>query len=613
MFKGVKRRDVVWALGLIAIGLGFIALQHRVLADRFESERGQTLAAAAGRIEASIHAGLGRAESSVRALAALIEGGSADDLPRIQAFAAKLMEDQQALRALQWEPRVIAGDRAGFEQAWRARGLAEFELKDAGAEGLVPAGVRPVSYPILAGHAIDSVLPLGLVAATEVSVDAPALDGEPDFIQVATRAQAEARDAAAPRLSAVFEAVTPVAEADIEVAFRRRALSLRMPVYLQTPETSLESRRSLLQGFAVGFIALPTLLAEARELARVEKLSFELRDPESGGAPLYAHADSDFDSELLREIDLLGRRWELRLQGPPQGLSDAARLDLPALAAALALVLLVLGWLRARQRRERAIRELGRLRSLTEGLPIGLFQAEFDRSASLRVTYTNPGAAQLSGQSAASLDAQPDRLFDFLDPDERAALVRDLGEALRRARAFKRELVAVDSEGVRRLQLSASLGQGGEDRHALLNGVLEDVTRLRQAGDQLEAFAAEQSVMVESLPFGLLFAESGRITRANPALAQLLGFIDGDELEGLALSSLHPDEDDYRRLRQTAAVRLKAGKLFVHEWTLVRRDGEPFRARLVGRKLLDDANRRELWVVVDLGSETEPLAEPSAP
>jgi PAS domain S-box-containing protein len=609
MAARITRFESLVAGALIVGGLGLLYGQHRLLQEGMTSARDQRLNAAAGHIEASIHASLGRSESAVRALAAFIEDAPELELNRLQRFSAALLEGQAAMRALQWEPRVIQGQRSAFELQWRQRGLADFEFRDASADGLVSARQRPVSYPILGGHAIDSDLPVGLVAATEVSVDAPPLAEEADFVQASTQSQADARDAAAPRLSAVFRAVTAVDDANVASEYQQHAFNLRMPVYALPPGPAVENRRALLQGFAVAFVALPTLLEEARALADAGGLGFSLRDLDSPGAPLiYLHGNlSDPDTGTDQLLQLSGRRWQLVMAAAPPSLLQVTGRRLPSLLGLLVLFGGVGAWLRGRVQRRRLWQERQRLRELCDGLPIGLFQAARGAADEFQLCYVNAGAARLLGQDALALQNAPDGLFEFLPADARASVIAELDASLRGGQPVQRELQANVAGQIRRLQLGAVPGTGRRGR-AMLNGVLEDVTQLREASATLEAVASEQAVMVESLPFGLLFADAGQISRANPALAQLLGYVDGEELAGLPLSTLHADEADYRRLRAQAGVRLKAGKIFSTEWTLVRRDGETFRARLVGRKLLDDAHRRELWVITEL--DFDPSIEP---
>lgn len=607
MARADRKRWRDWAVAgvLVTLGAGLLIAQYRALEQNRANQRDRVLLSVASRMDAGIRAELARAEAAVRSAAALLEGVPDIAPAAFNSFAERSLREQAAMRALQWEPRVLEGERAAFEAHWRARGLPDFALRDPGPDGLQPARARPVSYPILMGHAVGEMLPLGLVAATELSVESPPLADEPLYLQTATLSQSEARDQAAPRMTGRFEAVTADPDPAVPAAFRQAAFSIRMPVYVEDPGESVEARRALLRGYAVGFVALPSLLGEARALAESERIDFRLRDLGAAELPLYAHENASsgaaFEVEHRHPLRVLGRDWVLELAAVDLAAGSALWLQLQLLSGLLALgaaAWLLLRALAAKRELEQAQR---RLRSLTDGLPLGVFQAGLGADG-LQIQYVNRGAAALVGLDEETLVHAPQRLFDVIDPDERAALFGEMRAALTAARAVKRELLAnVDGQS-RRLLLSAVPSESGAG--AVLKGVLEDVTALREAGALIEAFAAEQAIMVESLPFGLLFAEAGRIVRCNPALAQLFGYVRTDELVDRPLLSLHPDEADYRALRKDAGVRLKAGKVYTGERQLVRRDGEPFLARLVGRKLIDDEHGRELWVVIDAASRS---------
>lgn len=595
--------DLLLAGLLFSAGAGLLLSQHRTLQHSQAVERDRLLTLVAGRMEASLRSELARSEVATRAAAAYLQASWPQrwQPDEFSGFAAGLLAGQSAMRALQWEPRVLHSRRAAFEREWQQRGLAGFQLLDASPQGLQAARERSVSYPILGGHAAGGDLPIGLVAASEVSVESPSLADEPDFIQVSTLSQAQARDRAEPSLSAPFRAVTGVPEQQVPAQFRHAAMSLRMPVYSEPPGAELEDRRALLTGFATAFVALPTLLTGARSDADRHQIAFRLLDIDDPGRPqlLYAHPSptAAFQPQWQGPLELLGRPWQLQLMATANDPVSRSLSLLPLLAGLAAVLLLSLGWWSARQRWRALETAQARLRELTDGLPVGLFQAQ-PEADDVKVSYLNRGAARLLGRDEEALIRQPGALFDAFDADEARALRRQFRDSLASGEAIHRELLTEVAGQLRRISLSAERGQAGA-AGTVINGVLEDVTRLREAGAQLEAFAEEQAVIVDSLPFALLFAEAGRITRANPALAQLLGYLDADELAGMPLQALHADEADYRALRKQAAIRLKAGKLFSADWSLVRRDGEPFAARLVGRRLLDREPARELWVVTE--------------
>ena len=74
-------------------------------------------------------------------------------------------------------------------------------------------------------------------------------------------------------------------------------------------------------------------------------------------------------------------------------------------------------------------------------------------------------------------------------------------------------------------------------------GVAEDVTRLHEAEVKLRQRAREFAVFFEQSPIGMILAwPDGRIRRANPSMAAMLGF-DADELAGRPLRGIAHAED----------------------------------------------------------------------
>src|SRR5690606_38905097 len=159
----------------------------------------------------------------------------------------------------------------------------------------------------------------------------------------------------------------------------------------------IEDRRALLDGYAAAFVALPTLLQAAREAASAQNIAFRLHDLSDGDEQLlYLHGNGSTAFEAHHELSLpvLGRQWRLQMMAPPPaGLSEAVLLG-QLLSGLAVLLLLVLGWLRARQRAHLLGSAQRRLRELTDALPVGVFQGRAD-GESLQVNYVNRGAARL--------------------------------------------------------------------------------------------------------------------------------------------------------------------------------------------------------------------------
>jgi CHASE1-domain containing sensor protein len=89
------------------------------------------------------------------------------DPERFKAYAQNVFLASHILRsglqALSWVPRVRGSDRVSFEEAARAEGLADYRIRDIGADGgLKTAEPRAVYFPLRYTEPANSAAPLGL-------------------------------------------------------------------------------------------------------------------------------------------------------------------------------------------------------------------------------------------------------------------------------------------------------------------------------------------------------------------------------------------------------------------------------------------------------------------
>ena len=105
--------------------------------------------------EVIVHAANLRQEISstiegVHAIRALYGASKEVERDEFRAFAAVEMEEEhRGIQALEWIPRVAAADRAAFEAAARADGLAGFRFTERESQGhMVAAAARAVYFPV---------------------------------------------------------------------------------------------------------------------------------------------------------------------------------------------------------------------------------------------------------------------------------------------------------------------------------------------------------------------------------------------------------------------------------------------------------------------------------
>ncbi len=137
-----------------------------------------------------------------------------------------------------------------------------------------------------------------------------------------------------------------------------------------------------------------------------------------------------------------------------------------------------------------------------------------------------------------------------------------------------------------RLQLTVH----GEYR--LLSAV--DVTELVDVQAALRESEAQQRTLVENLPVGVYSLSepmSGRISSANPAILEILGFDDPSEVIGSSSAILYEDpEDRIRLVRRLLDNDFQRSHTISFEVPLRRKDGSPILARFTVHGTFDQDN-----------------------
>ena len=335
-------------LGGALLSLGLFFAMRAVCLDslREQFERDANLRARV--IEDKLHETL----IDVDALRRFIEGAGRVERGQFRRFVAPVLARHGGMQALEWIPRVTAGERARFEAAIRATGFPDFQVRERDAHGLlVGAGDRAEYFPVcyaepLAGNQKALGFDLG---------------SEP----IRRAALERARDSGA---LAVSERITLVQEAGSQHGFL-----LFAPVYADGPALdSPEARRAALRGFALGAFRIGDLLAAALATSAPLGLPFELLDPAAPEERRLLHRwesrlsarEGPLSLEFLypaqpraeHPVAFAGRSWRVDIEASEAYLAQHFELDhwlaLPlgfGLTAVLALYLraLLLGRVRA--------------------------------------------------------------------------------------------------------------------------------------------------------------------------------------------------------------------------------------------------------------------------
>ena len=121
---------------------------------------------------------------------------------------------------------------------------------------------------------------------------------------------------------------------------------------------------------------------------------------------------------------------------------------------------------------------------------------------------------------------------------------------------------------------------------------------LRSGRDRYKKLASELEILFSHTPIGLMLVHNKQIMRANPKLAQVLGYKDPKELIGMSVLNMHANEAAYQDFRTLIGERLDPDTAIEVIHRLKRKDGSFFEARLVGRILpFDQTADTMVWMV----------------
>jgi len=126
-----------------------------------------------------------------------------------------------------------------------------------------------------------------------------------------------------------------------------------------------------------------------------------------------------------------------------------------------------------------------------------------------------------------------------------------------------------------------------------LRGSVKKAFQLREQERDRERAELRYKMLFETVPVGLFRSlPTGEILDANPALAALLGFEDGNELLGRNFAAFHPKQDDFIQWREELE---RQGSVAFIETTFKARDGHVRNVEIHAKALRDPENRQIVY------------------
>ena len=130
--------------------------------------------------------------------------------------------------------------------------------------------------------------------------------------------------------------------------------------------------------------------------------------------------------------------------------------------------------------------------------------------------------------------------------------------------------------------------------------VEEEHQATQAAMDKVTHVNALQSLVLDTSLMGVAFMRNHAIEWMNPRLAEILRTA-GEELTGESLAPFFTDEGAYNGFIEAIEERFRAGESHAEERLLVRGDGKPFWARMVGRPVKQgELDSGTVWLLEDI-------------
>jgi PAS domain S-box-containing protein len=485
---------------------------------------------------------------SLVSLGAFHDHATQVDRSEFDRFAKELLQEDNAIRALEWIPRTPKRLRADRENSARRNGFPSFQITERLPQGqLVRAGDR------------DEYFPTFFVEPLEGNEKALGFDLASDPVR--SRALRRAADtgglAAAPRVSLAQE----TSDQYSILVFR--------PVYRGgvTP-ASERDRRELLMGCALGVFRIGDMIErvvgpDASRKFGLQVVIFDL-DAEPGARILYPKSarfggveDLPGRMRAVREVRAAGRKWAMAAYPSPQAFLPVRRSSGSALAAGLLVTILLAGYLRLSHRRQLEIEQgCERLEKLvkvrTDDLEAGeqrlrlllesTAEAIYGIDLKGRCTFCNPACLRLLGYERAE-DLLGRNMHDQIHhslPDGSAYAEREC----RIYRAFRNgQGTHVTDEVLWRADgtcFPAEYWSHPQRRGAEIVGAVVtffDITESKRAAEELRL--AQTSVEQASDAVSWLDPE-GRYLYVNEAACRSLGR-SREELLSLGIADVAPD------------------------------------------------------------------------
>lgn len=446
------------------------------LKSQSETVEANFRAAAQSRYSA-IKKGLDGASEGIAQVAAFIDVTSPLSRQQFGTYALRQLETTPGLQALEWIPRVAAGDLAPVEAAKRAE-APSFQIRERGADGQL----RPVS-----GRA--EYFPVYYVEPYRSNERALGFDlgSEPVRRTALLKAAETGRPVATSRVTLVQETGS------------QYGVLVFYPLYIfgSSPQTA-EGRRADLIGFALSVVRLGDLVETALRQSPEVGLRIVLCDESAPDEtrPLYVHesrpkpaAGENSRLTSTTAFTFADRHWSITVT-PAPGYFEGGfgwTLWLPSLAVML-LALLLAAYLEVTRRQRRVLAESeSRLELALRSSNMGVWSWDFTTQ---QRTFDSE-ACRLLGVEHRKERVTEAEFFSRVHPDDLPSLRAAQARTVQGDAPYGPEFRTIWPDGTEHFVTSRGrLIRDSSGRPVGINGIVWDITEKKSAERALEAAKA---------------------------------------------------------------------------------------------------------------------------
>lgn len=128
-----------------------------------------------------------------------------------------------------------------------------------------------------------------------------------------------------------------------------------------------------------------------------------------------------------------------------------------------------------------------------------------------------------------------------------------------------------------------------------------DITERKELENKLRQLTREQHAMLDNDLVGIAKVKDRQIIWKNRAMERIFGY-ESDEVEGMPIRTLYPDDATYQAVGEVAYPILKAHGVFRTQLELVRKDGKKIWVDSSGVQLSEESGEL-LWILVDITAQ----------